>query len=346
MLYNVIMKKLRLMSMIVFVPIVLGVGMLIGGSVTDNQTAASIGGWVLSAGIPVTMFVLVVVGLVLMITGKIDLSDAKKSSNGSFAVGNEQPDDEDEWEDIKDDDDEWTAAGDHDDEPKYVGVGKDSISVGDDDDEWEDVDEDDEQTDVGSGEDSVSDGARKKEYKQLSDINTSRGYDRKLKEAEYTAQHTSNAYKNSSPAQKVLGWLFFGFLITDFFMIMVFAFIGVFVGAIVCFCLFGGTILIALLVTVLRQKISMGLGVSKAKKRNAVDGKVLSCGVASTTTVNNRVTKVVYLVEMSDGEGEYSAYTEKYYDRGDNIKFCKIGKKLAMILDKEELDELDDEPLD
>lgn len=309
------MKKLRLMSMLVFVPIVLGMGLLIGGSLTDNETAYNIGGLVLTAGIPVTMFALVVVGLVLMMTGKLDLSDGKKSANCGKSKAEVKKND-DEWESVDDDESEWVEVEDDGDEVK----------------------------DVGGGEDSISCGQKKKEYSRRSDTTTSRSYNDKIKQAEYISRQSGNRYKNSTTTQKVFGWLFFGFLMTDFFMIMVFAFIGIFVGAIVCFCLFGGTILIALLVTVLRQKISMGLGVSKKKKRDALDGKVLSCDVASTTTVNNRVTKVVYLVEISDGENEYSAYTEDYYDRGDDIKFCKIGKKLAMILDKEEFD--DDEPLD
>ncbi|MDE7406590.1 MAG: hypothetical protein K2M89_06940 [Clostridiales bacterium] len=309
------MKKLRLMSMLVFVPIVLGMGLLIGGSLTDNETAYNIGGLVLTAGIPVTMFALVVVGLVLMMTGKLDLSDGKKSANCGKSKAEVKKND-DEWESVDDDESEWVEVEDDGDEVK----------------------------DVGGGVDSISGGQKKKEYSRHSDTNTSRGYDNKIKQAEYISRQSGNRYKNSTTTQKVFGWLFFGFLMTDFFMIMVFAFIGIFVGAIVCFCLFGGTILIALLVTVLRQKISMGLGVSKKKKRDALDGKVLSCDVASTTTVNNRVTKVVYMVEITDGENEYSAYTEDYYDRGDDIKFCKIGKKLAMILDKEEFD--DDEPLD
>ncbi len=303
------------MSMLVFVPIVLGMGLLIGGSLTDNETAYNIGGLVLTAGIPVTMFALVVVGLVLMMTGKLDLSDGKKSANCGKSKAEVKKND-DEWESVDDDESEWVEVEDDGDEVK----------------------------DVGGGEDSISCGQKKKEYSRRSDTTTSRSYNDKIKQAEYISRQSGNRYKNSTTTQKVFGWLFFGFLMTDFFMIMVFAFIGIFVGAIVCFCLFGGTILIALLVTVLRQKISMGLGVSKKKKRDALDGKVLSCDVASTTTVNNRVTKVVYLVEISDGENEYSAYTEDYYDRGDDIKFCKIGKKLAMILDKEEFD--DDEPLD
>ncbi|MDE5562634.1 MAG: secretory carrier-associated membrane protein [Clostridiales bacterium] len=336
------MKKLRLMSMIVFVPIVLGIGLLIGGSFTDNPTAASIGGLVLSAGIPVTMFVLVVVGLVLLITGKIDLSDDKKSSGGGSAVSNEQQstDDEDDWEDVNDD--------------ESVGVKTSNAmdDISDDEDDWEDIDDYDEQKDVGGGEDSIS-GARQKEYKQLADINTSRGYASKIKQAEYIARNSADAYKNSSGKEKVFGWLFFGFLITDFFMIMVFAFIGIFAGAIVCFCLFSGTILIGLLVTVIRQKISMSVG-RKHKNRDMLDGVVKLCSVSSTTSTGSRtvrINKVVYKVTITAGENEYVAYTEDYYDRGEKIKFCKIGKHLASIMDEDKLEQLseledDDEPLD
>ncbi len=328
------------MSMIVFVPIVLGIGLLIGGSVADNQTAASIGGWVLSAGIPVTMFVLVVVGLVLMMTGKVDLSDDKKttSSDAINNVDGENPaaDDDDEWEDINDDDDEWEDIGDGDDRVKDV-VGGESQA-----------------RDVGVGEDSISGGEREKEYKRLADINTSRGYNSKIKEAEYIAQHTSNAYKNSSAKQKVFGWMFFGFLITDFFMIMVFAFLGILVGAIVCFCLFGGTILLAILITVIMQKISMSWGSRKRKNREMLDGVVKLCTVSSTSSTGSRtvrVNKVVYKVTITENENEYTAYTEDYYETGDKIKFCKIGKRLASIMDEdklEQLDELEDdyEPLD
>ena len=334
------MKKLRLMSLIVFVPIVLGIGMLIGGSFTGNQTAASIGGWMLSAGIPVTMFVLVVVGLVLMITGKIDLSDDKKSSGRVSSVGSEQKDDDDEWEDISDD--EWVDVKENNERK----------AISDDEDDWVDIDDYDEPKDVGGGEDSIS-GARQKEYKQLADINTSRGYSSKIKEAEYIARNSADAYKNSSGKEKVFGWLFFGFLITDFFMIMVFAFIGIFVGAIVCFCLFGGTILLAILITVIRQKISMSVG-RKRKNREMLDGVVKLCTVSSTTSTGSRtvrINKVVYKVTIAYGENEYVAYTEDYYDKGEKIKFCKIGKHLASIMDEdklERLEELEDdyEPLD
>lgn len=292
------MKTLRKMSLLVFIPIVLGIAMMVIGSFADNETMYHVGVWILTAGIPITMFVVVVIGLILMITGKIDLSDDKRASS-------KKADEQSEWEEVDEDSD--------DEEVKQ----------------------------------SKSQSEREREYSDSAKINTSHGQSNREKNAEYVARHSANRYKNSPTKDKVFGWLFFGFLMTDFALIMVFGFLEIFVGAIVCMCIFGGTILIALLVTVLRQKISMGFGVSKKKKSDALYGKVLSCDVASTTTVNNRVTKVVYMVEIAEGENEYHAYTEDLYETGDSVRFCKIGKKLAMILNGEELDELeDDEPLD
>ncbi|MDE6028695.1 MAG: hypothetical protein K2F90_00020 [Clostridiales bacterium] len=350
------MKKLRLMSMLVFVPIVIGVGMLVGGSLTGNATAAFIGGWVLSAGIPVTMFVLVVVGLVLIITGKINLSDYKnkKSAFGDSSTS-AQSDDEDDWVDVGDDYDGAKVAEDNavsnqtadasvsaNANATVVTKVDDPFDYTDDEDDWEDITDD---------EPSVS-PERKREYKQLSDINTSRGYSSKIKEAEYLARNSADAYKNSSTKEKVFGWMFFGFLITDFFMILVFGFIGNFTGAIVCFCLFGGTILLAILITVIRQKISMSVG-RKHKNREMLDGVVKLCTVSSTTSTGSRtvrINKVVYKVVISAGDNEYVAYSEDYYDRGEKIKFCKIGKHLASIMDEDKMEQLeeleDDEPLD
>lgn len=288
------MKKLRLISMLVFVPIVLGLGLLIGGGAAGNETAIYIGEMVVSIGIPATMFVLVVVGLVLLITGKLDLSDDKSRAKDTQSEEQDEP-----------------------------------------------SEKRDEQTD------------REKEYTQLAEINSSRGYRNRDKRAEYMARHTSNAYKNSTTKSKVLGWMFFGFLMTDFAMIMVFAFLRIFVGAIVYFCLFGGTILISLFVTVIRQKLSMS-GVRRHKNSEVFDGVVKLCTLSSTTSTGGRtqrINKVVYMVTIISDETEYTAYTQDFYEPGDKIKFWKIGKRLATIIDEDKLEQLaelqdDYEPLD
>lgn len=86
--------------------------------------------------------------------------------------------------------------------------------------------------------------AKERELGDIKDINTSYSYDNYRKRGEYMIRHTSGRYKYSPKKDKVLGWLFFGFLITDFALIPIFAILRIYIGAIVCFSLFGGTILI------------------------------------------------------------------------------------------------------
>ncbi|MDE6293163.1 MAG: hypothetical protein K2L88_00900 [Clostridiales bacterium] len=299
-------------------PIVLGIAFMVIGSFADNETMYHVGVWILTAGIPIVMFVLVVIGLILMITGKIDISDDKKRD------ADKKQDEQSEWEEVEDEDDNKDKA----EIKKPQSVKQDEQS------EWIEVDDEDEDKEQSE---------REMEYRDLAAINTSHGRANRDKNAEDIIRHAANNYRNAPKKDKILGWMFFGFLMTGFALIIVFFMLDIFVGAIVCFCIFGGTILIALLVTVLRQKISMGFGVSKKKKRDALYGRVTSCDVASTTKVNNRITKVVYQVIIVDGENEYNAYTESFYETGDKVKFCKIGKRLVSIVDEEFED---DEPLD
>ena len=357
------MKKLRLMSMLVFVPIVLGVLMLILGTTNDNSSVAYAGVLMLEAGIPVTMFILVVVGLVLMITGKLKLDDSTTSSvkklikdamdeKADNADNSTDSDDDDEWEDYdadKDDDFDNAAINnrDSDDESDSDDEAKnDSISAvssnsstatagDDDDDEWEDF---------GGYKEEKPQSEREKEYAQIEDINSSYGYSSKIKEAEYISRHSANIYKNSSSKQKVLGGLFLGFLLTDFAMIMVFGFLNIWVGAIVCFCLFGGTILLAILITVIMQKISMS-GAGK-KNGDALDGKVKLCAMSSSSSTGSehttRIKSVVYKVTVEVEDREYSAYTKTFYETGDSVKIVPRGKHLATIVEDDEEEDWDD----
>lgn len=338
------MKKLRLMSMLVFVPIVSGILLLILGSAIDNSDVEYAGMLMLSAGVPVTMFILVVVGLVLMMTGKLDLSEKTtetvknmiKEAMDDKVDNPENPDnsDDDEWEDYDaDKESERNAYVNNDSVSKAVGSVY-SAAADDDDDDWEDYDADSKVK---------PQSEREKEYAQIADVNSSYGYSSKIKEAEYISRHSANIYKNSSPKQKALGWLFFGFLMTDFALIMVFGFLGIFVGAIVCFCLFGGTILLAILITVTMQKISM---MRKKGSGEALDGKVKLCVMSSSSSTGSshttRIKSVVYKVTVAVEDREYSAYTKTFYETGDSVKIVPRGKHLASIVEDDEEEDWDD----
>lgn len=330
------------MALLVFIPIVIGIALFIIGNVTGNFDITHIGLLVFEIGIPVTMFALVVIGLILMITGKLNLSDEKAEAERLLrekqaAEQAEEEDDEDEDEDDDEDEDE-DEDDESDDENKSAPIAAQSADK-------TAVTESDvtETTDsISTDADDRQPGEREKEYAALNDVNTSYGYSSRYKEAEYNAMHAANAYKNAKPKERILGWIFGGFLLIDFFMIMVFAFLRIFVGMIVCFCIFGGTILTAILVTVIRQKISMSGGLSKNKHREALDGVVKLCTVSSTTSSGSgrttRINKVVYRVVISANDSEYTAYTTDFYETGDKLKFGVIGKSMATIIEDDESD--------
>ncbi|MDE6373238.1 MAG: hypothetical protein K2L72_01935, partial [Clostridia bacterium] len=69
------MRKLSKLAFIIFVPIVLGVGLIVSGNYFRNDAVAQAGRFVLSIGIPVTAISIVVVGIILIVTGKA--SDVK-----------------------------------------------------------------------------------------------------------------------------------------------------------------------------------------------------------------------------------------------------------------------------
>ncbi len=319
------MKKLRLMSLIVLVPIILGIVMLIIGSNTGNSAVAHAGSMVLSFGVPITMVILVAVGIVLMMTGKLNLSDVRAKSSDS------QCDGDDEYEEEGEEEYDTAEYENHADETR------------DEDCDVEARDEEERDDKI----DAPKSGAQR-EYEEIAEINSSRGYASKIREAQYMTRHAAENYRNTPQKGKVLGFLLFGFLITDFIMIIVFGMLGIFVGAIVCFCLFGGTILIAIAVTVIMQKISMRKRLTDEEIDNAIDGKVRLCTMSSSTSTGGerytRITSVVYKVIVAANDREYTAYSKKFYEAGDTVKLVTRGnKRIATIVDPEELEDSDDE---
>ena len=137
----------------------------------------------------------------------------------------------------------------------------------------------------------------------------------------------SQNYRNSSTKQKIFGLIFFYFLMADFGLILVFAlFLSNTVGALVCAGIFAATIIIALITNVVQQKISMSSRALKKGNAKILEGTVLSCTVASTTSVNNRVTKIVYYVVIGVGGDEYKGYCKESFNEGASVKFADIGR--------------------
>lgn len=267
------MKKLTKLSLIILIPLVIGISLLVFGGYSGDENIVRIGEIVVSFGLPITMFLLVVIALVLMITGR--LSDSGKT----------------------------------DDQPK----------------------------------------TREQEYSDIQDVNASRGYESHRKSDEFMAGHVANNYKRATPRQKVLGWLFFGFLMTDFFMIFVFLFLRNTTGVIVCFSIFCGTILVSLIVKVILEKMSMRVNPAKLEGKEVFKGIVVACLLSSTTSVggSNRrytthITRVVYRVLIERDGDQYTAYTDNFYEEGEEVFFVVRRKSLAAIVDADTVRKQDD----
>ena len=65
------MRKLRKLAFVVPVPLILGFILNLIGNTTDNAVMSKIGVGIMAYGTPALMFILVVIGLILMITGRL-----------------------------------------------------------------------------------------------------------------------------------------------------------------------------------------------------------------------------------------------------------------------------------
>ncbi len=286
------MKKLLKMSLLVLVPLVSGLVLLFVGGYTENETFTEIGNLILKIGMPVTIFILVVVGLILMMTGRLADKNDYKTKKIDYKTN--------ETDDLM-------LFSDNDEEIEQNGK-------------------------------SPSNSAEE-EFSDLEEINSTYHYDNYKKYGEYMSRHSAANFKNSSTKEKILGLLFFAFLMVDFALILVFGFMQITAGAIACFCIFGGTIITVFIVKLILEKSSLDYNFKNSDKK-LIPGEVKACFLSSSRGFEDgykttRITKVVYKVIITaDGE-DYKAYSRKFYETGDSVQFAVIGKKRAAILEEE-----------
>lgn len=186
------------------------------------------------------------------------------------------------------------------------------------------------------------------EQAKLDDINSSYGYSSREKLAEYEMQQIVNAGKMYTAKQKAPVILFIVFLFVDFALTPTFAVLGIFVGAIICAALFVGSVLTAFIVKTVLAKRSMRASKGDDKDREVFEGTVKGCVMSSMATAKYgpiatvRVNSVVYAVIITAGEEQYTAYSEKVYETGESVKFYKLGKRLASILEPGEQNEINE----
>ncbi|MDE6557810.1 MAG: hypothetical protein K2K39_01765 [Clostridia bacterium] len=276
------MKKLVKMSMIIPVVFIAGIVLAIVGSLIGNETLTLVGVCILTYGLPGVMFILVVVGLVLMITGR--LSDKDKKSDVTF--GSSEPE-------------------------------------------------------------KAEPSAAKEEAEKIEDINSSYGYESNRKLAEYQMDSVSTAYRNSSSRERVLGWLFFGFLMTAIGLAIVFLFLNILLGFFICLGAFAGTIIISLIVKTVLEKTSKSqrVDIAKYKEESAVVKACVLSSMGSTGGANRhstvRVNSVTYRVILVVDGKEFNAYSSDFYNEGEKISAWvrRDGKGVAKIIGRSKDDE-------
>lgn len=262
------MKKLAKLSLLVPVPLVLGLILNLAGNRLGNAQLAAVGSKIMAYGTPAVMFILVVVGLIMIISGRWSLSDGAAPAES-------------------------------------------------------------EKTEETSGTDEEK--ARMEEQEAIENINNSYGYDSQFKQGQYIADNSAKIYRNSGNGDRIKGWIFFGFLMTDFALILVFSFLGIFLGAVICFALFGGTILLSLIIKVILEKTSRSKRFNRDRYEKKT-GTVKLCAMSSMSSVGGsrnssvRVTGITYRVVLDVEGREYNAYSDNVYAEGQTV-FVWVRKK-------------------
>ena len=277
------MKKLFRLACIALVPFISGIVLLM----LDNPTCNRIGSFIMSIGMPVTLFLLVVIGIIFMITGRLDDNYKPKKRRGSDVTG----------------------APDESGEAPQV--------------------------------DTTFETAAEREARELSDINSAYGAESQYRSAEYQISHVAKNYKHASPKERVLGWLFFGFLMAAFGLGLVSILMGWQLGFFIGIGVFGGTIIISAIVKVILEKtsISTKFDIEKYETTNATVKACLLSSMSSTGGSHNqstvRVRNVTYRIVLDVDGKEFNAYSKIPYDEGQKVEVAvkKNGRGVAKILD-------------
>lgn len=268
-------SKLNKLAILVFVPIVVGIGLIIGGSVGDSYSMRMAGVYVLFGG---SLGMALIISIITLVTAfRPSKSDAGRANDPEKAKSDQA----------------------------------------------------------------------EAEAKRLAEINSSYGYDSKIAQAEHQISHSKRAYEHSSAGEKVKGGLFLGFLLTDFFLIIVFAALGIIPGAITCFVLFGGTIAMSLIIIKIKEHLSISAAIDKKKfdrKTATVETCVMSSSGSTGSGNTTRITSITYRVQLNIDGKTYNAYSKNYYNDGETVEVWlkKNGSTVRIIDPDEEIDEYTD----
>ncbi|MDE6275704.1 MAG: hypothetical protein K2M75_04105 [Clostridia bacterium] len=150
-------------------------------------------------------------------------------------------------------------------------------------------------------------------------------------EREQNTQNTMiTAPKNSQKFVAVICIAAFFLLFADLIAATVLVINGIYIGAIVCAAIFGGSIISAIVAVIIKQIIAMRNDIRTAKK--ITNGKVTRCVMSNMTE---------YSIEVIVDGKEYVVSSKDSYEPDDEVMIAIFSKKRARIVaDEKELENL------
>ncbi|MBD5131821.1 MAG: hypothetical protein HDT28_04410 [Clostridiales bacterium] len=305
------MKTENKFKLIVFLPIVIGIALLIIGMVTGSSIMTYAGIAVLFGGSFLVAMITAIVVIVRAVRGS-GTSDTSSSTSSSV---DDDTDIDDEIDDDIDDED----IDEEDIDEEDIGIVKDEAVK----------------------EKSGSD----KEREMIEKINSTRGEANKMANAEYQLSHAAKTWKGASRGDKVKGCLFVICFISCLFGAMILFGLGYnLAGGIVFGCAFL-IIFGALIITKIIEHRSMSGNYDRAdydRKTGIVKNCTLSSSVGAGSGSTSRISSIVYRVQVEVDGKLRNAYSREYYDEGDKVKLL-VHKRLDTV---KIIDDGEDEPLD
>lgn len=162
---------------------------------------------------------------------------------------------------------------------------------------------------------------------RIDEINSAQGLESQIKQAQFIADQSAHAYRNSSKKVKIRGWIFYAFLMLSFATIPCFLFFKVYLGAIISGSLFTGTVIIAILVKTLGWKLEFAVKRRSPSSWIKARGTVVKCVMDSISSFDGedhlssvRVSNVTFKITVNVGGREYDGYTSRFFDSGEVIE--------------------------
>lgn len=320
------MKKFARYALLCFIPIVTGVVCFIVGNTVGNSTVTYVGMLALVAGLPAMMVIFLIVGLILMSTGKLGKGE-KSDSDTTDTTSTASKDDNSGSRQCEQVQIESAVPGD--------GAGVAEVSCG------------------GVAEEEVL-SQKEREQEAINAVNSSSHFESRVRLANYEMQNVAEGMKNAPKWGIAVGVTFFLLLVADVITATVLLIKQIFIGAIVCAALFGVVLITAFVVLSVSRAKAMRGDIKRAKK--ITEGKVKTCFMIGTTAMqtggnryqsNNgktaRIKSITYkVIVIADGE-EYGALSKRFYETGEKVTVAVMGKKRAIIADDAQLEKIKSE---